>query len=492
MKTKKRAAAWALAALMLFGTLSYLAAIVAYAEEASNTVVSGVRYTLDKVYTSGGTTLYEAGSETYNKYDIKSGYLVDVTLRITDPDGAVDEILDGDNALVNVLLDSGSFSFTNTSKGKSTSTIKSAAAADTDGGVVYTVKLTRLAYSGTGDTMGITVRSKAESEDYFFSDAVTISQCVPKTADQDSNDEDDKDYSDLAVATPYIIVSNYSYGGSQITAGDTFSLTITLYNTSRLIDVENMMVTISMPDDLMLTSSSNTFYIDALEAEESITKTVQVTAKPAAQPQSHNVTVSMKYQYIDHKTVSRNDCSTEEIISIPVVQVDRFQLTSVEIEPQVMVGEEVYLSVEYVNKGRSEIYNLSAFVSGDNIENPGQNQNLGNLSSGATGSADFYIRAAESGPVSGLITVVYEDTNMQEKTLTIPFSTEAQSYEDLYGDQMGMYNPGMMEDPGMMEEPQKAVWPYWAAAGVVALVAVLVIVKRKRDKKRSEALDADL
>ena len=81
---------------------------------------------------------------------------------------------------------------------------------------------------------------------------------------------------------------------------------------------------------------------------------------------------------------------------------------------------------------------------------------------------------------------------MQEKTLTIPFSTEAQSYEDLYGDQMGMYNPGMMEDPGMMEEPQKAVWPYWAAAGVVALVAVLVIVKRKRDKKRSEALDADL
>ena len=181
--------------------------------------------------------------------------------------------------------------------------------------------------------------------------------------------------------------------------------------------------------------------IDALEAEGSITKTVQVTAKPAAQPQSHNVTVSMKYQYIDHKTVSRNDCSTEEIISIPVVQVDRFQLTSVEIEPQVMVGEEVYLSVEYVNKGRSEVYNLSASVSGDNIENPGQNQNLGNLSSGSTGSADFYIRAAESGPVSGLITVVYEDTNMQEKTLTIPFSTEAQSYEDLYGDQMGMYNP---------------------------------------------------
>ena len=134
----------------------------------------------------------------------------------------------------------------------------------------------------------------------------------------------------MEMATPYVIVNNYNYGGT-ITAGDTFPLSITLFNTSKSLDVQNMMVTITMPEAFMLTSSSNTFYIEDLESEGMVTKTMNVTAKANAAPQSHNIEVSMKYQYVDDHLNSRRDNTTQETISIPVVQVDRFQVTGVDV-----------------------------------------------------------------------------------------------------------------------------------------------------------------
>ena len=47
-----------------------------------------------------------------------------------------------------------------------------------------------------------------------------------------------------------------------------------------------MMVTITMPEAFMLTSSSNTFYIEDLESEGMVTKTMNVTAKANADRKS--------------------------------------------------------------------------------------------------------------------------------------------------------------------------------------------------------------
>ena len=46
---------------------------------------------------------------------------------------------------------------------------------------------------------------------------------------------------------------------------------MTFRNTRKTMAVENMMVTMSMPDAMMLTSSSNSFYIESLAAEGTIT-----------------------------------------------------------------------------------------------------------------------------------------------------------------------------------------------------------------------------
>ena len=56
-------------------------------------------------------------------------------------------------------------------------------------------------------------------------------------------------------ATPNIIVSNYSYGGSPIAAGDTFSLSVTFKNTSAKLPVDNIVMALETGENLSITSS---------------------------------------------------------------------------------------------------------------------------------------------------------------------------------------------------------------------------------------------
>lgn len=452
-------------------------------DDPQPTLPSNMTYTLEKVY-YGSNTYFGDGVKNPNP-DIRRNYLMDVTVQFALPDVTSGDVLDGSNSKVNILIDRGSFRFAE----GATSTIKRVIQADD--GVVVHAKLTGLRYTGTDSTLAFTVQSKDGEPQYIFEQfSAEVSSCIPYTPEPD-DDDDDPDYSKMEMATPYVIVSNYSYGG-QVTAGDTFPLSLTFYNTSRNLDVTNMMITITMPDAFMLTSSSNTFYVDQLDAQQSVSQTVQVTAKANAAPQSHNIEVSMKYQYIDDHLVSRRDNSTQETISIPVVQIDRFQVTGVDVSQEIYLGEESYLTVNFVNKGRSDVYNLSAQISG-NIQNPGQQQNLGNLTSGSTGTADFYITPNGEGVCAGEVTITYEDTNMVEKTATIQWSTNAvDPMAGMDPGMMGGFDPGMMEDPGMMDEEKKSPVPFIIGGVVIAGGVAAFLIRRRILKKRSEEADANL
>lgn len=449
---------------------------------------SNMTYTIQKIYRSNNNVTYDPADNNKNDPSIHRGYYVDAQVQFSIPNVQKEDIIANSTPNVKILVDRGSFRF----QSNSDASIRIDRVLPADGGVICYVSLKGLYYTGSGSTLAFTVESKAsDASPYIFSQfSAEVSSCVPYTPEPDDGD-DDPDYSKMEMATPYVIVSNYSYGG-QVTAGDTFPLELTFYNTSRNLDVTNMMITISMPDAFMLTSSSNTFYVDQLDAEQSVTQTVQVTAKANAAPQSHNIEVSMKYQYIDDHLVSRRDNSTQETISIPVVQIDRFQVTGVEVSQEIYLNEESYLTVNFVNKGRSDVYNLSAQISGD-IQNPGQQQNLGNLTSGSTGTADFYITPNGEGVCTGEVTITYEDTNMEEKTATIQWSTNAvdpMAGMD-FGPGMGEFDPGMMEDPTLTDE-KKSPTPFIIGGVVIAAGVAAFLIRRRILKKRSEEADANL
>lgn len=303
--------------------------------------------------------------------------------------------------------------------------------------------------------------------------------------------DDEKPDTETTAAQPYVIISSYSYGKGDLVAGETRNVTMTFRNTSKTMAVENMMVTMTLPDAMMLTSSSNSFYIESLAAEGTITKTVNVTVKPTAAAQSHSMTVDFTYDYLDNGV--RRNAKTTETISMPVLQVDRFTVTGIDLPQQIFMGEENNLSVNFVNKSRTDIYNLSAKLNCEGLSNNGEEQYLGNLASGTTSSADFYITGNEKGELVGEVIITYEDTNMNQRTVSVPFTTQVTSYEDVWGPSNPSVDPGM--DPGTdpgMEEPAGFPW-FWVIGGVVVVAAgVFVYLKLRKNKKESVEEDEDI
>lgn len=413
--------------------------------------------------------------------EIAKGYYVDLTLYVNDADYAT--FINGDTAKKEL--------FSVTTPGDSSflaGNTTPSANAEIDAweeGKGYTVKLTGVYYVGGNDN---TLKLIVTQGNYnvILSCKIDNATIVPQ------KENDKKPDGETTAAQPYVIISSYSYGKGDLVAGETRNITMTFRNTSKTMAVENMMVTMSLPDAMMLTSSSNSFYIESLAAEGTITKTVNVTVKSNAAAQSHSMTVDFTYDYLDNGI--RRNAKTTESISMPVLQVDRFTVTGIDLPQEIFMGEENNLSVNFVNKSRTEIYNLSAKLNCEGISNNGEEQYLGNLASGTTSSADFYITGNEKGELVGEVIITYEDTNMNQRTVSVPFTTKVVSHEDVWGPQ-GPVGPQNPDDPGMdpgMEEPAGFPW-FWVIGGVVVVAAgVFVYLKLRKNKKESVEEDEDI
>ena len=434
--------------------------------------------------TGGGDTKYTRYPGKLNgtqspSTEIAKGYYVDLTLYVNDTDYVT--FINGDtakNELFSVTTP-GDSSFL---AGNTTPSANAEIAAWEGKG--YTVKLTGVYYVGGNDN---TLKLIVTQGNYnaILSCKIDNATIVPEKENDKKPDEE------TTAAQPYVIISSYSYGKGDLVAGETRNITMTFRNTSKTMAVENMMVTMTLPDAMMLTSSSNSFYIESLAAEGTITKTVNVTVKPTAAAQSHSMTVDFTYDYLDNGI--RRNAKTTESISMPVLQVDRFTVTGIDLPQQIFIGEENNLSVNFVNKSRTDIYNLSAKLNCEGLSNNGEEQYLGNLASGTTSSADFYITGNEKGELVGEVIITYEDTNMNQRTVSVPFTTQVTSYEDVWGPSNPSVDPGM--DPGTdpgMEEPAGFPW-FWVIGGVVVVAAgVFVYLKLRKNKKESVEEDEDI
>lgn len=408
--------------------------------------------------------------------EIVKGNYVDLTLYVTD------------NDFLNLCSSTGysKDNFSVTTPGDSSFLAGSGAGAEigkwtvgsTDKGMV--IQLTGVYYVGGSDN---TLKLIITQGNYnaIVTCKIDNATIVPEKENDKKPDEE------TTAAQPYVIISSYSYGKGDLVAGETRNITMTFRNTSKTMAVENMMVTMTLPDAMMLTSSSNSFYIESLAAEGTITKTVNVTVKPTAAAQSHSMTVDFTYDYLDNGV--RRNAKTTETISMPVLQVDRFTVTGIDLPQQIFIGEENNLSVNFVNKSRTDIYNLSAKLNCEGLSNNGEEQYLGNLASGTTSSADFYITGNEKCELVGEVIITYEDTNMNQRTVSVPFTTQVTSYEDVWGPSNPSVDPGM--DPGM-EEPAGFPW-FWVIGGVVVVAAgVFVYLKLRKNKKESVEEDEDI
>ena len=233
--------------------------------------------------------------------------------------------------------------------------------------------------------------------------------------------------------------------------------------------MENLVATVDGGEGLTLNGSSNTFYFEKVGAGSEKTVSLPMKAARTITGSAQPVSVSFKYEYVDKS--KRTPVTSEQKITIPVYQPDRFEISKPTVPVMVYAGEETSLSMNYVNKSKSEISNVEAEIEG-NIESVTPFQNIGNLEPGKSGTIVFAVTALEPGEAEFTIKVTYEDGNGDTKTREFPvvLNVEAMDYPD----------PGMEEPAPETEESGGISWPLVIGIIIAVAAASFIIIKKKK------------
>lgn len=297
--------------------------------------------------------------------------------------------------------------------------------------------------------------------------------------------KDTKDEETIASPTPIVILSKYNYGGSSVAAGSSTNLSFSFTNTSKTIKIENVMVTVTGGQDLMLNGSTNTFYFESVAASGSKTVTVPMKAAQLISASAQGVQIAVTYEYVDQN--ARKSGNATLSLSVPLYQPDRFELSEPKTSYTGYVGEETSMTIDYVNKGKSAISNVEATISGD-IDSPTPYQRVGTIDGGKNGTIAFAVTPQLEGENQVKIVITYEDSNGNTKERVFEATVEAMAYEPT---DPGMDDPGM-DDPGMIDpEPQSTFpWKYVIIAAVAALIVLLIVLRIRKKKAKQKAEQA--
>ena len=292
--------------------------------------------------------------------------------------------------------------------------------------------------------------------------------------------KDTKDEETIASPTPIVILSKYNYGGSSVAAGSSTNLSFSFTNTSKTIKIENVMVTVTGGQDLMLNGSTNTFYFESVAASGRKTVTVPMKAAQLISASAQDVKIDVTYEYVDQN--ARKSGNATLSLSVPLYQPDRFEMSEPTSSYTGYVGEETSLTIDYVNKGKSAINNVEATISGD-IDTPTAYQRVGTIDGGKNGTIAFAVTPQLEGENQVKIVITYEDSNGNTKERVFEATVEAMAYEPT--------DPGM-DDPGMIDpEPTSTFpWKYVIIAVVAALIVLLIVLRIRKKKAKQKAEQA--
>lgn len=334
----------------------------------------------------------------------------------------------------------------------------------------YVLLFRDVVYQGGGNTLPINL-TYLDTSKPMQQFSVSIGQCV------------DKDQT----TSPNLLVRSSSYGDGAVVAGEQFTLSLGVYATAGNENLSDVIVSLTMPENVSLASGSLSNYIGSLAPESTREVTFPVLPASGFTGTVANITVNLT----GIGAISGKAVSGTTTISVPISQPDRFEVGQLQVPSSITLGETTSVSLSYVNKGKNPVSNLEARLTGTNL-GAGGYQYLGNLNAGTEGSVDFDLSPESAGAVSGTITLSYEDASGEARTITKDFSTTVEEMQ---------FDPSMM-DPSM-EEPQTQPtgMPVWGWAlivvcGVVIVVVVVVVIKRKKKKKAMalaalEAEDSD-
>ena len=280
---------------------------------------------------------------------------------------------------------------------------------------------------------------------------------------------------------PNLIISDFSFGGSSVAAGEPYDLTFTVRNTGTLA-VENIVAVINGGECFTINGATNTFYYTSIPAGGTKTQTLPLQTLATAKTGAQTVSISFRYEYVD--SGSRSSASADISLSIPVYQPDRLEFGTPSLFDTAYAGTETTITMTYVNKGKGDISNVEAAISGD-VDVLQASQYLGNFESGKSGNISFVVTPWNAGDIDLTITITYEDANAETVTKEFPLTLSVMEMP-------GPIDPIDPVDPIDPEPTNSGLkWWVWVLIGLgVAVVVVIVVVSVKKKAKAAASAAA--
>ena len=289
---------------------------------------------------------------------------------------------------------------------------------------------------------------------------------------------------------PKLVVDSYSFSEEKIYAGETFTLTFTVRNTSNEEDTKSILVTMTNNADtgkLTPAEGSNTLYIDKLAKGESKTMTMSIATAPDTEAKAYEIKLDFEYEGTKTRPATLAKGESSASIPVTVMQKIRLKIDDPTVDGEAMEGESVPVYFSLYNMGRSPIYNCMVTVEGDGLSLE-DSFFQGTVAAGNSMRADLSVITATPGQIDGEIVISYEDALEEKMEERLPLSlyvTEAYN-PDANGD---MDDPGYIDQPtiGGMDDPSSSGTPVWIwiALGAVvaaAIVVAIILLKKKRAK----------
>lgn len=328
----------------------------------------------------------------------------------------------------------------------------------------------------------VTINVQAQAAD-GTSIQQTFTTYITVTDGKDPNAAPPTTEPEKPTSQPKVIVSGYSISPDAVMAGEEFTATVTLKNTSSKKSVQNMTVTASSDTpSLLLENDSDTLYISKLDKGAETSIELKYKADLEIVPQLYTITLTIQYDNSDATALTSSGT-----VSVVVSQPLKVEMDLPQIPQEVNAGDTFPLSIQVMNMGRSKVFNVRCELSAPGLI-PSSSAFIGNMDAGTAmtgemnvfvGTKDMsegYTGSEQYGPTNGKITLIYEDENGQEYTQETAIKTT-------------INEPVIPRNNEPEEEPEKAgQWWISLLVGVVVIagLAAFMIARTRRDNKHED------
>ncbi|MGO1384975.1 MAG: hypothetical protein ACTHU1_09320 [Arachnia sp.] len=277
------------------------------------------------------------------------------------------------------------------------------------------------------------------------------------------------------LSTPRVMLSGFVSTPAEVEAGQDFTVSFTLRNTSKRTRVENIKVSLSSGEGaaFLPADGSSSIFIDRISADDNSIQTMTFHSLPSLEERPYQMQLSVEYE-----DAVANAYSSQESVSVSVKQKVRADTSVPQVVPEMLeVGQDGSVSFSIHNQGRTKLYNAKATVK-DGQAVSGEEIFIGTIEPGTSGAVDMIVRAEEESENPLVMEVTYEDVEGTVTSLSkeVPLSVMPmmeQFPEDDFMNEEGDMGMGF------------ALWPLIIVGLVLLMIVALVVFLVRRARRRS-------